>query len=368
MKKKTWPPIKTVTKNGKKLFLVDLRVGGRGERRYFKRRPEAKTCADQARIRRANQGTTALADDRLATYGWTVQRAVEFALAHLARDRASVPIDAAITSVLDAKEAGGRSEGYRKILAINLSKYQRAFEGRNIASITVAEATSFLHALKLAPGTTNTVRRDGSTLWAHAVRMGWAASNIMEATEAATGTPAEVGILTPHQAAALLAHSTDDETLVFHAIGLFAGLRVAEVGRLDWADVDFESGFITVTASKSKTRSRRLVPITGNLDAWIRPLAKRSGPIVSRAIRRHHIAAREKAKISLWPDNAMRHSFVSYRLALVGDAAKVALEAGHQQSVLFAHYRELVKPRDAKKYFGIKPSTSSKVVPMVASA
>ena len=58
-----------------------------------------------------------------------------------------------------------------------------------------------------------------------------------------------------------------------------------------------------------------------------------------------------------WPPNALRHSFASYHLAHHQDAAKTALQLGHTESrTLFAHYRELVKPADAKLYWRIFPT------------
>ena len=49
-----------------------------------------------------------------------------------------------------------------------------------------------------------------------------------------------------------------------------------------------------------------------------------------------------------WKHNAMRHSFISYRLAEVNDTAKVSLEAGNTPQMIFKHYRELVRPADAQ--------------------
>ena len=54
----------------------------------------------------------------------------------------------------------------------------------------------------------------------------------------------------------------------------------------------------------------------------------------------------------------MRHSFVSYRLASTGNAPQTALESGHDQAVLFAHYRELVRPKAAARYWKIEPARS----------
>lgn len=52
-----------------------------------------------------------------------------------------------------------------------------------------------------------------------------------------------------------------------HNNGAFAGLRSAEIERLDWKNVNFECGFIEVRAETCKTRARRLVPICENLRA-----------------------------------------------------------------------------------------------------
>lgn len=60
----------------------------------------------------------------------------------------------------------------------------------------------------------------------------------------------------------------------FIAIGAFAGLRHAEIGRLDWSEIDLEDGFIEVKAIKSKTGERRLVPIHDNLKKWLQPYRK----------------------------------------------------------------------------------------------
>jgi hypothetical protein len=42
-----------------------------------------------------------------------------------------------------------------------------------------------------------------------------------------------------------------------------------------------------------------------------------------------------------------------------------ALELGHHDSrITFAHYRELVKPKEAERYWNIRPAAEAKVVQM----
>jgi len=41
--------------------------------------------------------------------------------------------------------------------------------------------------------------------------------------------------------------------------------------------------------------------------------------------------------------------------------AQVALEAGNSPQMIFKHYRELVRPADAKTWFSIAPEQEGKV-------
>ena len=63
-----------------------------------------------------------------------------------------------------------------------------------------------------------------------------------------------------------------------------------------------------------------------------------------------------------WKQNALRHSFISYRMALVKDANQVALEAGNSPDIIFRNYLELVTRTQASSWFGIEPEVKVKVI------
>jgi integrase len=128
---------------------------------------------------------------------------------------------------------------------------------------------------------------------------------------------------------------------------------MAELQRLDWSEIDLKRGFITVAAHKAKTRQRRLVPIAPNLKSWLKPHQQLSGPVCTH--QRAQMALARLCKDFSWEKNGLRHSFISYRLAILHDTARVALEAGNSPEVIFAHYRELVTPKAAKMWFSVKP-------------
>ncbi|MEY4939589.1 MAG: hypothetical protein RIQ93_1324 [Verrucomicrobiota bacterium] len=70
-----------------------------------------------------------------------------------------------------------------------------------------------------------------------------------------------------------------------------------------------------------------------------------------------------------WPHNALRHSFASYRMAIVTNAAQVAEECGHSVQVMKTHYRDLVTKKDAEAWFAVMPaSAAGNVVEFVRAA
>jgi integrase len=142
------------------------------------------------------------------------------------------------------------------------------------------------------------------------------------------------------------------ELVPYIAIGMFAGLRSTELYGLLWTDIGAN---ITVRSAVAKKRRSRIIPISANLRAILKPRLRQEGPV--RPYAETLLKAARKAIVeasgAAWPDNAMRHSFISYRMALVKSAAAVALEAGNSPDVVFEHYRELVTEKDAKAYFNL---------------
>jgi integrase len=131
--------------------------------------------------------------------------------------------------------------------------------------------------------------------------------------------------------------------------------------------VHWKSKLIEVTAAKSKTAQRRLVKISPNLQKWLRPYRNQNGPVCPPGLRNLELETRRRAKIVSWPPNALRHGFASYHLAHFRNAAALALEMGHtNQQMIFAHYRELVQPAEAARYWKISPVnvTRDKIVPI----
>ena len=63
-----------------------------------------------------------------------------------------------------------------------------------------------------------------------------------------------------------------------------------------------------------------------------------------------------------WPKNGLRHSYGSYRLAQIKNAAQVSLEMGNSPRMVFQHYREVVTEKQAGQWFGILPKRAGNIV------
>jgi integrase len=88
----------------------------------------------------------------------------------------------------------------------------------------------------------------------------------------------EIEIFTPKELGWMLS-SARPEIVPFVALGAFAGIRSREIQRLDWADINLATGYITVSQGKAKTRGRRIIPILPALRAWLHLHHQESGQV-----------------------------------------------------------------------------------------
>ncbi|MHB8519516.1 MAG: tyrosine-type recombinase/integrase [Limisphaerales bacterium] len=283
-----------------------------------------------------------------------------------------------VAELLRAKEADGMSVVYLKDLRGRLGRFAEAFKGA-VSFVTSAEIEDFLRGLKdkgndqqkagkpLSGKSRNNYRRAIGTLFYFAESRGYLPKGMAQVDSVAVAREDEtdIEIFTPGELMAVL-ESAEPALVPFLAIGAFAGLRHAEIQRLDWSEVRLDDGFIEVKASKAKTASRRLVPILDNLKQWLAPHRQAEGKVceyanVSKQLMwlAEAVDAKLKEQDSktgfAWKHNALRHSFISYRVSAIQNVAQVALEAGNSPRMVFSNYRELVRATDAEKWFAITP-------------
>jgi integrase len=277
----------------------------------------------------------------------------------------------AVAELLAIKEARGKSSRYLADLRERLARFADAF-AVDVGTVTTGDVQRFLDGLKLAPQTVKNFRRVLYTLFSFAEARGYifkGGNPVADTEKVDTNGGGAIEIFTPAELTALLTAAPKAFVPVL-AIGAFAGLRTAEIERLEWCDVDLAGGFVHVSAGQAKTRSRRLVPVLPNLAQWLAPYSRQKGKVWKGPAKGLQEARAEtvRAAGTPWKHNALRHSFISYRLAEIQNAGQVALEAGNSPAMVFRHYRELVKPEAARAWFAVAPEAPANVLPMPKEA
>jgi integrase len=75
---------------------------------------------------------------------------------------------------------------------------------------------------------------------------------------------------------------------------------------------------------------------------------------------KHLSDLREKAGITTWGPDILRHTFATMHLARGQDAARTAFELGHVRGleVLYRHYRGLTTKTEGERFWNIKPKNT----------
>ena len=254
-----------------------------------------------------------------------------------------------------AKRQDGASKLYMWKLQSDIGRFARAFPVP-ILHVKSNQIDEWLRSLYSNPRSRNTLHASVGTFFSWAKSRSYLPKN--EATEAEAVGKAKVGdtvteIFTSEQMAKVMAVATP-EVLPIFALGAFAGLRVAEITRLDWSAVDLNRQIIQVRADQAKTASRRIVPVSDNLKEWLAPHVG-TGKIVKFSPIYLKVTPLTRMLEFAWPRNVLRHSYISYRIAVVKSAEQVALEAGNSPAIIFRHYRELATEEQATAWFNIRP-------------
>ena len=364
------------------LFTVAYRVNGKQLRKNFSRYKDAwnfasdtATALEKGRAQvlswsAADWKSYMVAKNLLQPFGIPLHDAIEEYVAMRKRKKTvEKRVGDVVDEFLEAKKQARLSDRYIETLRTYLLRFADSFQ-TNIGSVNTGAIVRWLDSLKIGPRSRNNVRQAIVTLFNFSRRRGYLPKG--ETTEAADietvrDHDGEISILTPAQLTRLLRKSKPDYQLYF-ALAAFTGIRSAELLRLEWSEINFEKAHIEVKARKAKTATRRLVPIQPNVAKWLAPYRDRKGKLF-QSRRTVDSAIKFAKRLGIpWKANCLRHSYATYRLSMVPDAGRIALEMGNSPAKLFTNYRELDRENHALEWFAIEPPPrgSRKVVPFVA--
>ena len=360
-------------------WMVNYYVGGGEERTrkraYFKKKVEAEEFAGTKKEELQAFGSTQHEINHEEYRAVIAFREIVGALpdsiqkpslAHIVEDfrkraevrQKSMTVHDLIERYLDALNRRRLSDSYLYTIRKRLDRFEGEYGEWMACDVSSEVIGDWLLDIDLSPGSVNHFRAALVQLFGFGLKLKAVEENHAAVVEKLKNEPTEIGYLGIEEIKTLLKHASS-EILPAVAIGLFAGVRRAELTRMDWGEVDFEQGHIEIKAKKSKSAARRIIPMRDALRQWLEPYALSVGEIMpSEMIYRSRLdEACQAAKIIEWPHNALRHSFASYHYAAFADAGQLAQELGHSNTrMIFEHYRALVAPRKGKDFWKVLPS------------
>jgi integrase len=245
-------------------------------------------------------------------------------------------------------------------------RFQKSFGNRKASDVRTEEVQAWMLSLgELSPVSLNNFRRVLHALFAFGVSEGYCLSNPIAKVPLFSVPATTPSILAVDDAGRLvnaaLASNGTLGLLGYITLGLFAGLRRAELERLDWRAVKWERQMVTVDGDIAKSGSIRNVALSDNAMKWLKLCGATVGSLKPRNINPKLREVRRLAGIEKWEGNELRHSFASYHFDLHQNGPLTAAQLGHSSGchLLFAHYRSLVPLGEGRKYFAISPPTST---------
>jgi len=294
---------------------------------------------------------------KLDAYHATLPEAVDFYIKHARPDKGDITLEEGVQLFIKAKAASKRRPTYiNRCEHTFYAPFARAYPKRNVSSITEKDAQAYVDGHPQWSSYSKASHISYlRTFFNFFIKKGYTKLNPFANVEKPTAVSIIPKVISPDDTATLLQYALDNgrkPECALMALVFFCGVRVEEVGRLTWADVDLNRRIVLIGHDQSKMRHRRVNPIPDNAYEWLN-LCKSIGNVGPFNHEERMKRLRRKSGVK-YPQNAMRHCFCSYHLAMYRDAPKTAMLLGHPNPALLYHtYYELVTHEAAMVYWNI---------------
>lgn len=300
---------------------------------------------------------------RLAEAGASISEAVEFFMRHGTLVKKPVRVGEMVESFIWAKVEAGKSQRTLETYRGTLRSLARAFPLVMAHELTAGEVLGWLSGQGWSGRTQSGALGHFRSLyaWGREVAQGHVAVDPSAGMKVKASSGEEIGTMSVEQCGRMLRQALlEPRMMAYVVLGMFGGLRRAEIERLTWDAVNLEERTVVVGARISKTRQRRVVDLTGNAVAWIRAAGEevrgRSMRVAPSNLKEKWPLFWPKCGLAVWPNNGLRHTYASMHYAMWQDEAKLQAQMGHESAnMLHQHYRALKTRREAEAFWALKP-------------
>ena len=297
---------------------------------------------------------------KLKPFDASISEAVDFFVKFAKPPKGKLTIQEAMDLFKKEKAKDGLSQKYLDTSKNSFfAPFRDAFENRYMNEVTPQQARAYLHRNSAwSVVTRNTHHRHLRTLYNFLIEQKHATINPFDFKRAK---------VKPQRLATKIMSVENTEKLLQTALNqnkkaicasmvlvFFCGVRVDEVERVMWEDIRLDAKKPKVDVLEAKNGSRRVNTLPENAILWLK-MCRSKGRIAPQNYEKTMQRFRKKVKVP-YPQNAARHSFASYHIALFEDGIKTAVMLGHKNPVLlYDTYREVVPEEEAKRYWEIIP-------------
>ena len=356
--------IRKLNQAGRTFYEVCWFVKGKRQRKYFKSHSAAVTKWRAVRMARGAglAEFEALPDDDKVRLFQAWQRAdgggydlLTACMEYEREDEPTTPIEFAEAQKLfmAAKTAKGLRPESLKSYRSTFNQFGALFDRTNLDAITGEKVQAWLDGRQYGPKRFNRALADLNTLrkWAEVQGYSVGRRDPFAKIERRLIDQGDVSILTVPQAADYLQQAVRvPECGPVTALVLCCGLRVSEALQTRPQDIDLDDGIVTVRGQAAKLRARRICNLQPMALKWLAQALDNGGLLpLSQSV---YDKAR-RANLPAIPANSLRHSFCSYHLAHFKNIGLTAEEAGNSPEMLAKHYKELVRPKAAAKFWAM---------------
>jgi integrase/recombinase XerD len=386
-------PVRFTPKNTESGWRINIPAkfseSGKRERHFFRTqalalaagaamKAKVETFGIQARAIAPTLAERAIAADvLLRPYGIDILEAARIAISIRERDNASNTLAKAAKAWLVSCEGLRPRTIYNYKLTTD--RMEKSLGKRLLSTITADEIKESVAPAGTPAPAAHERLRNAKAFWNYSAGKGWCVAEVFKKVEMPrTKSDAdEIQILTPEAAECLLrvAEKYFPKAVATYAIQFFAGVRVAETGRLEEEHADFEG--INLPKGVTKKGSRRHITPNITLATWLERYPFEPCPnwretnAACRRLAGWDVSARiinDRTKAGTmeplpvptrgrWPQNAIRHSHASYAVASGVPLESLLFEFGHtgDATLLRRHYVGRASKKQALEYFAIAP-------------
>ena len=319
----------------------------------------------------AQRNDAARAIEILSPYNLSLEEAARLAVKHVPEIREQITVTELRALFLAAPGRRKSKLTQRRAHTLHNLKWRTARFDKvhgesSVTEIRPTQAREWLTSLgALSPVSLNNYRRALHAMFSFALIEGYCTANPIAKIPLFDVPEKAPAILSIEQTIRLVTVAAESDSrlglLGYIVLGLFAGLRRAEIERLDWLAVKWERRMVTIDGSIAKTGSIRNVTLADNALKWLALCPHRAGRVAPLNLNPKLRRLRFLAGIEKWEGNELRHSFASYHYDLHQNGPLTAAQLGHSSGcqLLFEHYRSLVPLGDGGRYFSVNPPVDS---------